>query len=351
MILLSTVLLSLQGLGHWIRVHPVRTAAALALLLLVSALVAIIISYWRTRSRRMQFDGEAIAEQTTQPAAHAVPDEDLVPEPAGTSTWRDKLTDWRRRAPAAPLAAPPKFLRHALTVLTVALILSSVAIAAAFAYRSYTNVLVNEVILPEEVDPSTTFGIDVSHYQAHINWDAVAASEHPIKFVFLRASMGFDAIDTRFRENWLGASESGFVCGAYHYFRPHEDGKAQFDNYARIVDLQEGDLYPVLDIEEIGRRSPEKLRDELQEWLILAEAKWGVKPIIYTGDNFYKNYLHGHFPDYPLWLAHYSGTPDTIAADWRIHQFTDRVRVKGVLSRVDGNYFRGTFEDLSQLRL
>ena len=301
------------AVAHWIRVHPVRTAAALAGFLLAVALVASLLHYLRRRRR-----GEPGLRWLARTAI--------------------ALARARRRT-------------YAAAALSLALLGGGFALLTAFLYRGYTNRLVHEYILPEELEPSTTFGIDVSHYQAHINWDAVARSEHPIRYVFVRATMGYDGRDERFAENWAGAAEVGFVRGAYHYFRPGEDGRAQFDNFARTVDLQPGDLYPVLDVEALGPRGPAALRAEITEWLTLAEQRWGVRPILYTGQTFYTHHLEGHFDDYPLWLAHYSATPDTARFDWRIHQFTDRVRVRGILSRVDGNNFRGTLTELAALRL
>ena len=34
------------------------------------------------------------------------------------------------------------------------------------------------------------FGIDISHYQGTINWNALADSHHPIKYIFIRSTMG-----------------------------------------------------------------------------------------------------------------------------------------------------------------
>ena len=208
-----------------------------------------------------------------------------------------------------------------------------------------------EAVVAEETGPNTVFGIDVSHYQARINWAAVADSEHPIEFVFVRATMGVDGADERFRENWQGAARQGYLRGAYHYFRPREDAEEQFLQFANHVELAPGDLRPVLDIEERSRKGDAYLRTELQRWLDLAEAHYGTKPILYTGANFYAQRLRGHFDAYPLWIAHYSDTPDTLDVDWRIHQFTDKVRVRGILDRVDGNVFRGPLAEMDELRV
>ncbi len=45
------------------------------------------------------------------------------------------------------------------------------------------------------------FGIDISHYQSRINWDELRTSHHPIEYIFVRATMGDDGTDSRFKEN------------------------------------------------------------------------------------------------------------------------------------------------------
>ncbi len=319
----------LSTLFHYLQVHPVRSAAIASLLAVAVLGGGAYLRYRREQAGSRPKRRRPAAKRKTKPTA------------------RTKKGARKGRALSAE-AIRERYLRPALTLAGV---LSLAAIGAALAYRGYTDVLIPETLFPSEYEPDQTFGIDVSHYQAKINWDAVAESNHPIKFVFVRATMGVDGQDERFEDNWEESREHGFVRGAYHYYRPAEDAETQFINFANVVDLEEGDLYPVLDIEENSRQGNEYLRAELRRWLELAEAHYGVTPIIYTGYNFYYTNLDGYFNEYPLWVAHYSDIPDTTQLAWRFHQFTDKVRVKGILSRVDGNNFRGTLSDLDALRV
>lgn len=191
-----------------------------------------------------------------------------------------------------------------------------------------------------------TFGIDVSHYQGKISWSKVKKSHHPIKFVFIRSTMGKDGIDKEFQNNWVGAKESGFMRGAYHYYRPNENSTDQFNNFKRQVELEKGDLYPVLDIEEMSEYGLENLQKGITNWLKLAEEEYGVKPIIYSGRSFYINNLKGKFSLYPFWVASYSSKDKLNKIDWLFHQFTDKVRVSGIPELTDGNDFKGTEEEL-----
>jgi lysozyme len=77
------------------------------------------------------------------------------------------------------------------------------------------------------------------------------------------------------------------------------------------------------------------------------EHRYGVKPIIYTYADYYKNYLKDKFNDYPLWVAHYHGgeAPRTMR-DWHFWQHSDKGTVDGIKHRVDFNVFNGTMDDL-----
>ena len=76
------------------------------------------------------------------------------------------------------------------------------------------------------------------------------------------------------------------------------------------------------------------------------EKKYGVKPIIYTGRKFYTKYLKDEFSDCPLWIASYSNENSINGIEWDLHQFTEKVIVKGVPEKVDGNNFKGDFVKL-----
>ena len=196
-----------------------------------------------------------------------------------------------------------------------------------------------------------SFGIDISHFQGTINWDEVKSSAHPIEYVFVRATMGSDGKDKQFKRNWKATKGSGYIRGAYHYYRPNENSVLQFQNFARTVELSAGDFPPVLDIEEMGKYGKENLIAGVLNWLSLAEEYYGIKPIVYTGSNFYHQYLKGHIEDYPLWIAAYSGSHRLKGVNWSFHQFSDKMRVTGINSFVDGNSFNGKISDLENLRI
>ncbi|MCP9237360.1 glycoside hydrolase family 25 protein [Lewinella sp. JB7] len=192
-------------------------------------------------------------------------------------------------------------------------------------------------------------GIDVSRYQGVIDWDSVAGAGH--HFAFIKASEGWSHRDLAFRANWMEAGRVGLRRGAYHFFLPHTSIERQLSNYIDLVKLQAGDLPPVLDVESRGNLTGPELVRHVREWLELAEAHYGVKPILYTGLNFYNRHLAGQFDDYPLWLARYDERePVTVCGrGYQFWQYTDGARSPGIVGRVDQNVFLGTLAQLDAL--
>ena len=72
-------------------------------------------------------------------------------------------------------------------------------------------------------------GIDVSHYQAVVDWTAVAAGGE--RFAFAKASEGALVPDQYFLDNWRGMKAAGILRGAYHFFHPNADPQAQASNF------------------------------------------------------------------------------------------------------------------------
>lgn len=201
----------------------------------------------------------------------------------------------------------------------------------------------------------TTFGIDISHYQDFMVFDSLMLMNGSIaiEFVVLRATMGDDGVDKKFKLYWNRLDDREFVRGAYHYYRPWENPERQAQSFLKNIELKSGDLRPVLDIEKIGRnQTKEALIADLQIWLDLVEEEYGVKPIIYTYYYFYRDNLSGEFDDYPLWLANYNNVDEPIEReDWQFWQFSQNGIIPGVPHKVDLNIFNGARWQLEKYTL
>ena len=195
-----------------------------------------------------------------------------------------------------------------------------------------------------------SIGIDVSEYQGEISWSYVDTLEnkHPLHYVFIRATVGKDRKDRKFEKNWLGAKENKMIRGAYHYYRPNENSLEQAELFIKTVTLQKGDLPPVLDIEKLPKnQSIANLKLGLKRWLHAVESHYGVKPIIYSGESYYEDFLKEEFGDYLFWIANYNFYREEIAEDWLFWQFTEKASVPGIKGNVAVNIYNG---DLQQLQ-
>ena len=192
-------------------------------------------------------------------------------------------------------------------------------------------------------------GIDVSEFQGEVDWDEIEILEekYPVQFVFIRATAGNDRVDKRFKENWNGAKENKIMRGAYHYYRPNENSIEQANLFIKTVKLQKGDLPPVLDIERLPKnQSLDSLKKGLKRWLTKVESHYQVRPIIYTGERYYSDFLKEEFSEYLFWIANYNFYREKIEDDWLFWQFTEKASLPGIKHRVDVNIYNGDLEQL-----
>ena len=157
-------------------------------------------------------------------------------------------------------------------------------------------------------------------------------------------------LDENFNENFYQARENGLLRGAYHYFSPTVSPEEQARFFLRQVHLEDGDLPPVLDIEEAGALSVEGVRQAVRQWLKIVEARYQVRPIIYTYYKFKMQYLNTpEFNAYPYWIAHYYVEELGYQGEWKFWQHTDRGLLPGIQGNVDLNVYNGSMYELRRL--
>lgn len=184
-------------------------------------------------------------------------------------------------------------------------------------------------------------GIDVSHHQGAIDWNAVAADD--VAFVYLKASEGGDHHDRRFLQNWAAARKAGLVAGAYHFFTFCRSGTEQARNFIARVPAVDDALPPAVDLEFGGNcgRMPTatQLRGELDAYLAQVEAVYRKPALLYVTPEFLQAYRDA-LPARALWRRTIVRTPDA-SAPWTVWQFHNRGRVQGITGPVDLNVFVG----------
>lgn len=212
-----------------------------------------------------------------------------------------------------------------------------------------------------------TEGIDVSSSQGLVDWKAVIGAGKA--FAFARATIGGHQVDSRFSVNWQDMSDARILRGAYHFFWPLTPWQDQATNFMNTVGaLSEGDLPPVLDLEEAISKSDPLKRDAwknipadqrlpiIQNWLAQVEQGLGLRPMIYTRQNFIESLLADSvatLATYALWIAHYKVPVPSVPPNWTswtFWQYSETGGVDGVEGKVDCDRFSGSLDDLQRLK-
>lgn len=207
--------------------------------------------------------------------------------------------------------------------------------------RKIADIRIYEVLTQH---PDKVVGFDVSQYQGTIHWEEIKKIEDTfqLQFVFVRATAGKNKVDSQFKKNWEQAKQHQFIRGAYHYYRPNENSLQQAENFITTVQLEPGDFPPVLDIEQLPKKqSLDSLKVGLKRWLTKVEKHYKVKPIIYSGESYYNDFLKKEFSEYPFWIANYNFWRNQPDSHWLLWQFTEKAQVSGVKGPVDVNIFNG----------
>lgn len=208
--------------------------------------------------------------------------------------------------------------------------------------------------LPEQTGISGPMpvGVDVSHHQGAIDWDALAADN--VSFAYIKATEGGDWIDTRFAENWRAAKRTPIARGAYHFFTLCTSAQAQAANFIRTVGPLDNDLPPALDLEHMGpcREGPtmQTPARDAELFLDILEDHYGVRPIIYTTREFHDAHLAAMTGE-RFWVRSILREPSWRKNDWIVWQYNFRGQRAGVSGPIDLNRFNGDKQALSALRV
>ncbi len=194
-------------------------------------------------------------------------------------------------------------------------------------------------------------GIDVSHYQGKIDWDAVAGSAE-VSYAYLKATEGASLVDDTYAYNLKEARRVGLSVGSYHFYRPNISWQEQLKNLTSNVDPETQDLVPIIDIEHRGHVSEAKFIQDLKDFVKAVERHYGKKPLLYSYQNFYNRHLRELFTDYHWMIAKYKDERPVLqdGKKFIIWQYTSKGSIPGVKGNVDRSCLMDDFS-LRQLVL
>ncbi|MCI8401048.1 MAG: LysM peptidoglycan-binding domain-containing protein [Lachnospiraceae bacterium] len=187
-------------------------------------------------------------------------------------------------------------------------------------------------------------GIDVSKWQGDVDFARVAADG--IELVYIRAGVGADYVDPRFRANAAGARQNGMKTGFYHFVTADtaEEARRQARFFVSILSGQVSDGRLVMDLGAPASIGRARFNEVAQAFLEETEQVSGRETAVYTDlsrarDLFDEETARGRV----LWVAEYGVEEPSgsgVWPDWAGFQYTQRGRVSGIDTYVDRDVFR-----------
>ena len=200
----------------------------------------------------------------------------------------------------------------------------------------------------EDENYTSSFDIDVSHYQGTINWEKV--KEAGVQFVFIRAgyrgsTTGELHEDTCYRENIKGAVNAGLEVGVYFFSQAVSPEEAEEEAGFLLSLIQE---YPVsecvydLEYSDEGDRASENDQDiNTAAAASFCKKIWesGYVPLVYGSTNFmYHDIRMEDLQDFTeFWIASYGKDTPEFPYVYRMWQYACDGEIDGIDTVVDFN--------------
>jgi GH25 family lysozyme M1 (1,4-beta-N-acetylmuramidase) len=211
-------------------------------------------------------------------------------------------------------------------------------------------------------DGANPQGVDVSHWDGDIDWDAVYADG--FSFAYIKATQDTNFEDPEFWTNYDGARDAGLFRGAYHFAEPNtSDGATQADYFIEHGGDWVADGYTLpgsLDIEwnpyegdDCYDMSVGEMTSWIHDFVDQYEARTGRAPTIYCGQLWWSYCVDdSDFSLSPLWVADWSDTPPDLPSGWTDYafwQYSSDGTVDGIPVASDVNVFHGSEARLGAL--
>lgn len=196
---------------------------------------------------------------------------------------------------------------------------------------------------------ATALGIDVSHNQGEIDWQAVKNSGK-VDFVIIRCGYGMNQTnqdDQYWEYNTSECERLGIPYGVYLYSYATDKTRAESeaDHVIRLLE-NKTPVYPVYyDLED---NTQEKLTtsqlNEIASVFFNKMKKAGYSNLgTYANLNWFNSKLTGSvFNQYPKWIAQYNSTC-TYSKSYHMWQYTNLGSLAGIKTKVDFNYKIGSW--------
>lgn len=188
-------------------------------------------------------------------------------------------------------------------------------------------------------------GIDISHYQPNVNYDAVI--NDGVKFAILAVGFGVQYLPDKQKDKQFENHYKGFhgriPVGIYYYSYAKNigDGKKEAENCLKYLGGKALDLPIFYDVEDKTMNHVEEVTREFVDTIKAA----GYKPGVYTYENWTKTKINlNNFKDCMIWIASYGTNNGEVQERYKptfsplnIWQYTSKGHVNGINGNVDMN--------------
>ena len=187
-------------------------------------------------------------------------------------------------------------------------------------------------------------GIDVSKWQATIDWKKVRSSG--IEFTILRAGLGRLASqkDTYFDQNMRGATSNDIPVGVYWYSYATSVSEAVKEAEAclEVIAPYRNDISLPVFFDQEYEPNIKALNDKLRTDICLAFMERieedGYRTGLYCSYDWYMNWVErSRLSKYPVWIAQYANKCNYTGSNLIAWQYTSGGKVSGISGNVDMN--------------
>ena len=199
---------------------------------------------------------------------------------------------------------------------------------------------------------SKSYGIDVSHYQGEIDWDAIKNSG--VTFAILKIGEYWSSskkviFDHFFERNYQACKRLGIAIGGYFYSYAFNSSEAneEADICLSLIKNKKFELPIFLDVEDKliknavanGVASVESLTSAAVTFCERMSSA-GYQGGVYASRDFFYNYFNiPTLERFAIWLAHYTSGQTDYTGKYDFWQYTSKGSVPGINGNVDLNWF------------
>lgn len=208
------------------------------------------------------------------------------------------------------------------------------------------TVLLLSLVPTAAAEQTPYIGIDVSHHQQTIDWDAVAPQ---IDFAVIRCGYGGDKAsqdDRQWVNNVTACERLGIPYGVYlySYATTEEEALSEADHALRLLKGHKPSLPVYYDVEDpntVAKLSPAQVLNNTRIFCNKLVEN-GYQAGVYSSYSWWVNKLTSpEYDNWDRWIARWNVSSPGYSKPYSMWQYTDSGRVDGISGAVDMNYWYG----------